>query len=239
MTLHARRAAFHRLATALAALVMLPVGVRPPSSAGEGSLPIVEVPADSGHGLALLLSGDGGWAGGDRAIAAGLAQGGVAVVGLDVRAYLRGGHRTPEGFAGDAAAILERYAARWHRDRLVLVGYSRGANLAPFAASRWPEPLRRRIALVALVGPTEFANFEFHWEDMLHVVRRAGDLSTRAEIERLRGTPILCVAGEGESTSLCPTLDRTLVHAVRHAGGHVLDARSGAAVAAMVLASLR
>lgn len=203
------------------------------------SLPITEVAADSGGTLALFLSGDGGWAGGDRAVAQALARSGVAVVGLDVRKYLRAEHRTPDGMARDAAEILERYSAAWHRDRLVLVGYSRGADLAPFVVSRLPEATRRRVALVALIGLANRASFEFHWEDLVHDVPRKTDLPTRPELERIRGTRILCVYGEGEKGSLCPSLEPSLARVVQHAGGHVLDASSGAAAAALVMNALR
>jgi type IV secretory pathway VirJ component len=207
--------------------------------AAESSFPIVEVPADSGRTVALLLTGDGGWARGDRALAQTLARGGVAVLGLDSRAYLRAAHRTPESASRDAAQILERYAARWHRDRLVLVGYSRGADLAPFIVSRWPVEQRRRLALVALIGLADHASFDFHWQDLLHDARRATDLPIRPELERIRGTPMLCVYGEDEKDTLCPSLDRTLARVDRIQGGHVLDASSGAEAGALVLNALR
>lgn len=202
-------------------------------------LPVAEVAADSGRTLALLLTGDGGWAGADRAMAQALARGGVAVVGLDMRRYLRGAHRTPDTVARDASALLEQYAAAWHRDRLVLVGYSRGANLAPFIVSRLPDATRRRLVLVALIGLADRASFDFHWEDLLHERPRPTDLPTRPELDRIRGTRILCVYGQGESSSLCPSLDPTLARVTRHAGGHVLDASAAAGAAASVLGALR
>lgn len=234
-----------RLLAHLAAISCLSLGLaggaaaQAPARAVDPRLPFVEVPADSGHTLALLLSGDGGWAGGDRAVAAALARGGVAVVGVDIRAYLRGARRTPDGTSSDAAAIVERYAALWHRDRVVLVGYSRGANLMPFVVSRWPQALRNRLALVALVGLSSRASFDFHWQDILHEVARPTDLPTRPELERIRGTPLLCLYGDGEKTSICPSLDAGLARVARHNGGHVLDNGSGAAVAAVVLETLR
>ena len=227
----------------LAAAVTAPgrAQASPPSAlrAIASTLPITEVAADSGSTLALFLSGDGGWAGGDRAVAQALARNGVAVVGLDMRKYLRAAHRTPESTARDAAEILERYATAWHRDRLVLVGYSRGANLAPFVVSRLPEATRRRLALVALIGLGDRASFEFHWEDLLHDVPRKTDLPTRPELDHIRGTRILCVYGEGEKGSLCPSLDPSLARVVRHGGGHVLDASSGTAAATLVVNALR
>jgi type IV secretory pathway VirJ component len=199
----------------------------------------VEVPADSGHALALLLTGDGGWARGDRALAQALVRGGVAVLALDTRAYLRAAHRTPEIAARDAGQILERYAELWHRDRLVLVGYSRGADLAPFIVSRWPAELRARLALLALVGFADHANFEFHWQDLVHDSRRASDLPTRPELERIHGTRVLCVYGAEEKDSLCPSLDGSLARVARIPGGHVLDSSTGEAAGMQVLGALR
>jgi type IV secretory pathway VirJ component len=208
-------------------------------SAGETSFPIVEVAADSGHAVALFLTGDGGWATGDRALARTLARGGVAVVGLDSRAYLRATRRTPDGVARDATSILERYAALWHRDHLVLIGYSRGADLVPFIVSRFPAELRAHLALVALVGLADHANFEFHWQDLVRDAHRASDLPTRPELERIRGVRMLCVYGVDEHDSLCPSLDSTLARLGRISGGHVLDASSGSAAAALMLSALR
>ena len=230
-------------ASVLAALVSAGACVacdaQPSPRAAESPFPVVEVLADSGHAIALMLTGDGGWARGDRALAQTLARGGVAVVAMDTRAYLRAAHRTPESAARDVAEILERYAALWHRDRLLLVGYSRGADLAPFIVSRFPAELRARLALVALVGFTDHASFDFHWQDLLHDTRRSSDLPTRPELSRIAGTRILCVYGADERDSLCPSLDGSAVRVARIPGGHVLDASTGAAAGTLVLSALR
>ncbi|MFL5618768.1 MAG: AcvB/VirJ family lysyl-phosphatidylglycerol hydrolase [Gemmatimonadaceae bacterium] len=227
------------LAAAMSASAIVACDAQSVLRAAELPFPVVEVAADSGHSIALLLTGDGGWARGDRALAQTLARGGVAVLGLDSRAYLRAAHRTPESASSDVARILDRYAALWHRDRLVLVGYSRGADLAPFIVSRWPAELRARLALVALVGLADHANFEFHWQDVVHDTRHASDLPTRPELERIRGIRVLCVFGAEEKGSLCPSLDRSLARLERIPGGHVLDESSAAAAGALVLGALR
>jgi type IV secretory pathway VirJ component len=209
------------------------------SRSTDGAFPLVEVAADSGHTMALLLTGDGGWASGDRALAQTLARGGVAVIGMDSRAYLRAARRTPESAASDAARIVDQYAARWHRDRVILVGYSRGADIAPFIVSRWPAEQRNRLALVAMVGLADHVNFEFHWQDLLHDSRRATDLPTRPELERIRGVRMLCIYGEDEPGSLCPSLEPSLARTARIAGGHVLGAAPGATAGALILSAMR
>ena len=57
----------------------------PPPPSGLTDLPLVEVPVDGGADprFAILLSGDGGWAGLDKDVAAALAARGIPVVGWD------------------------------------------------------------------------------------------------------------------------------------------------------------
>ena len=227
------------LAALLSAGACVACDAQPAPRAADVPFPVVEVPADSGHAVALMLTGDGGWARGDRALAQTLARGGIAVVAIDSRAYLRAAHRTPESASRDFAEVLARYAALWHRDRLLLVGYSRGADLAPFIASRFPDELRSRVALVALVGFTDHASFDFHWQDLLHDTRRSTDLPTRPELDRIAGTRILCVYGEDERDSLCPSLAGPAVRVARIPGGHVLDSSTGATAGVLVLNALR
>ena len=197
-----------------------------PGAASAGSvadLPLAEVPARRpGNTLALFMTGDGGWAPLDRDVARVLADSGVAVVGLDMRRYLE--HPgTPERLATDVTRIVGRYGQRWQRDRLAVIGYSRGADLAPFALTRLADSLRQRIDLVALLGLAPSANFEFHLEDLVRDVQRPSDLAIAPELERLRGLPLLCVYGAEETRSGCRDADSTLVQRVERPGGHHFD----------------
>src|SRR3954452_20810264 len=68
----------------------------PADSLDVRDLPVVEVPArGDGHTLAVLLSGDGGWASIDKQIADEMAARGISVVGMNLRSYL-GKERTPD-----------------------------------------------------------------------------------------------------------------------------------------------
>jgi type IV secretory pathway VirJ component len=209
-------------------------------SAGLLGLPLVEVP---GRGvtsttLAVLLSGDGGWAGGDKAMASALADSGVAVVGLDIPSYLRV-KRTPDEAAADMARLLHHYLATWHKDRVILIGYSHGADIAPFVVSRLPEELRRRVGLVAMLGLEPRANFEFHFADIVTAMSHEGDLPVLPEVEKLRGTPLLCVQGVGETHSLCSSLPPSLARVESRPGGHRIPRREGLATADLILAAAR
>jgi type IV secretory pathway VirJ component len=172
--------------------------------------------------LAIMLSGDGGWAGIDRRIADDLARGGVAVVGLDSRSYLMKA-RTPDEVAADIARTIRHYTLGWSVRRVALIGYSRGADLTPFVANRLPAALRGEIALIALLGPAERANFQFHWADLLSETSKPSDTPILPELERLRGMPVLCVYGKDEKESLCRLADTTAVRVDRRPGRHHFD----------------
>ena len=189
-----------------------------------GGLPlhVVVTKAPSPTAVTIFLSGDGGWAGLDRRISDDLAARGVAVVGLDTRSYLMKA-RTPDEAAGDVARVMRHYTAQWAVQHVAVVGYSRGADLAPFVVNRLPSDLRSELALVALLGPAERAGFQFHWTDLLTDTSKPSDPPILPELERLRGTPVLCVYGKDEKESLCRLADTSAVRVDRRKGHHHFD----------------
>lgn len=196
-----------------------------PAAVAVRGLPLVEVPARGAAGgrtMAVVVSGDGGWAGVDREIAGVFAERGVPTVGLNSLQYFWRGS-TPDSAARDLARIVSHYLAAWDRDSVVLVGYSRGADVLPFMAARLPEALRRRVRVVALLAPSRTASFEFHLADWLGAAARPGEaLATAGEIARLRGTPVLCFYGTEERDSACPVVDPAVATPIPLAGGHHL-----------------
>ena len=172
--------------------------------------------------LAVVLTGDGGWAVIDRRIAENLAAHGVTVVGLDSRSYLMH-ERTPDEASADIARVIRRYSTQWPPSHVALIGYSRGADIAPFIVNRLPGDVRRSISLVALLGPAERTNFQFHWTDLLTETSRPSDRPILPELERLRGTQVLCVYGQDEKESLCRLADTSAVRVDRRAGRHHFD----------------
>lgn len=203
---------------------------------GISDLPVIEVRASGPPTtlMAVLLSGDGGWAGVDKRMAASLAERGLPVVGLNSPAYL-GTKRTPDGAAADLARLLEYYLAHWHKEQIILIGYSHGANLAPFMVSRLSPELRERISFLVLLSLENHASFEFHEVDVLGDITHPGDLPVLPEVEKLRGMHLLCVAGKSDTESLCLSLDRSLARLEIRPGGHRIPSGQGKQVADLIL----
>lgn len=184
-------------------------------------LPLVEVRAapDTSDSLVVIISGDGGWASIDRDLATSLSALGHSVVGLNSLEYFWK-RRTPDSAARDLQRIVEGYLAAWHKQKVILIGYSRGADVLPFMANRLSPDLLKRTRLVALLGLEKDVEFEFHVQDWLSSRNSSSALPVLPEVEKLRGVPLLCIAGEYESDSLCRKLDPKLATTVILKGGH-------------------
>jgi type IV secretory pathway VirJ component len=203
-------------------------GMAPPPAA-LGDLPVIEVPAQpaaaqstaaTSDTFAIIMSGDGGWAGLDQDIAAALSARGIPVVGLDSLRYYWTA-RTPQGVAADTDRMIRYYLSHFGKKRVLLVGYSQGADVLPFAVNRLPQATKAQVALTAILGMSEHALFEFHVSSWIS--DDASGPLTLPEVNRLTGMPVLCIYGEDEHDSLCPKLDPLKFKVVKLKGGHHFD----------------
>jgi len=185
-------------------------------------LPLTEVPTTGkGTYLAVFLSGDGGWVTVDKEVSKVLAERGIPVVGVNSRAYLWNG-KTPEQTGADLARIIAAYRARWQRDSVVIIGYSRGAGIAPFAVNRLPADVRGRVTTVVLIGAEHGAGFHFHLRDLVRTGLAADDVLVLPELRSLGATRVVCFYGADEDDTLCPELAPPAI-VVKMKGGHHLD----------------
>lgn len=208
--------------SSLLLLALLTTGRPIPVRADRPKLPITEVRATAGTSdtLVVLVSGDGGWAAIDRDIAVTLARAGMPVAGLNALQYFWT-RRTPESASQDLQWIISHYLAAWGKSRVVLAGYSRGADVLPAMINRLPAATRARVRLIALLGPSPSVEFEFHMSDWLKD-SKAG-LPVKPEIDQLRDRRILCLWGEDDHESLCPTLSGPNIDVVTLRGSHHFD----------------
>ena len=58
--------------------------------------------------------------------------------------------------------VVRYYAAHWRKTGVVLVGYSQGADVLPFAINRLPSASRQLVTYAVMMGLGKKASFEFH-----------------------------------------------------------------------------
>jgi type IV secretory pathway VirJ component len=223
--INARTAVFLVLALQVAGAVL---GADAPAAGAAQAkkpedLPLVEIAAGRETAnqdvLAVLLTGDGGWAAIDRALSAEWSAQGIATVGWLSNTYYDKA-RTPEEVARDLERILRYYLVAWKKERILLAGYSFGADVLPFAVNRLAEDLSGRVNLIALLGLEDTAAFQYHWLSHLGMSYPETDKPVMPEMEKLKGRNIVCVCGDGEGDSPCNKLPEGLAQVERFKGGH-------------------
>jgi len=194
----------------------------PKVSASElRDLPLVEVPATgTGDTLALLISGDGGWAGIDKELAAELSKQGMPVIGLDSLRYFWKA-RTPESTAADVDRILRYYLAAWKKRSVLLIGFSQGADVMPFIVNRLPSATRSRLQSVVLLSLSTSAVFEFHLQNWLG--GSDDQVPVAPEVAKMKGMRALCVYGEDDEESMCIQPEAKALQSIKLPGGHHFD----------------
>ncbi len=192
-----------------------------PSPAELQDLPLVELPAtgDAQDLMAVIVSGDGGWANIDKRLGDYFSQHGIAVVGLNSLKYFWT-RRTPDSSAIDLQRIVSHYSSIWRKSKILLVGYSRGADVLPFMANRLPSETQSKIVGIALLGLEPKVDFKFHLTDWLGGGDPKSALPTKPEVDKLKGLNVICFYGDDEKDSACHTLDSSWVKMVEMKGGH-------------------
>lgn len=192
-------------------------------------LPLAEVPTTTAgceKGYAVLYSGDGGWRDLDRSLADILASKGMGVVGVDVLRYYWK-EKPPADAARDLGRIMRYYGPRWHCGKVVLIGFSFGANVLPFIGSRLPSDLRAQVSLLSLLSPERTTAFEVEVNGWLGGKPKAG-VPIGPEAKKLTGISIQCIYGTDEGDgSLCTDPSAGALNVVAKSGGHHFDKNYG------------
>ena len=183
---------------------------------------LIETPAAApGDALAVLYSGDGGWGALDRGVAKVLARDGIPVLGVNSLRYFLT-KRPPQSLADDLADQLRRHQAQWGRQKIVLIGYSFGADALPAIVPLLPADLRGQIKSVVLIGVGPHGDLAFHPASWLNRPT-ADSYAVAPAVEALKGLPMTCIYGDKERLDICPSLPPTTIRQVRLAGGHHFD----------------
>ena len=220
----------------LLALLRARIGVPSTQPNPLADLPLVELPA-AHHGavMAVIYSGDGGWRDLDKTIGEQLAHNGVSVVGVDCLRYFWRA-KTPDEVAGDLTRIIRTFTREWGTSKVVLIGYSFGAGILPFAYNRLPADVREQVVQVSLLGVEPRASFEFKIAGWIGAAPGADAPAVLPELQRFPPGLLQCVYGEEEENTLCRDPALSGAEIVRTTGGHHFDGNY-AALAQKILAA--
>ena len=200
-------------------------------------LPVTDIAPTSGdaHRVAIIITGDGGWAGLDRGVADALTAHGVRVIGFSTLKFFW--HKqTADAAAAAIARVIAHYGKADPQATFVLIGYSFGASLVPVVANRLPDAARARVDGGVLISPDDEAVFEIHVGDWFGSTHHDEALPIGPEMAASK-VPLVCVHGTDENDSFCQKPQPAHVRVVTLPGGHHYDG-DYAALGALIVTNL-
>jgi len=200
--------------------------------------PVIELPATKpSDRFAVMLTGDGGWRRIDEKVTERLRLEGIPIVGFDVPKYFRT-RRTAEESACALEQLIRTYKERWHKEKVILIGYSRGADVLPFMATRLSSDVRGSVQLIALLGLEPLIDFRFRpWWDLGRYFHHERQSRVLPEVQKLAGKNVLCVYGDAEKDTLCTQLDPSQFKIVVESGSHHFGGHYDAVAEAILVAA--
>ncbi len=174
--------------------------VKTPVQKPESTLPLVVLPASkpSEEPLLFFISGDGGWTSFDQSVSEKLVARGTPVVGLDAQKYFWQA-RTPDETAAEINKVLRYYLSAWNKKSFILCGYSFGADIIPYLATRLQPEVSPMLQGMVMMSPDPKGDFEIHVTDMLSFGNSHDTYDVVSELRKSKGrVHSTCIFGSEE-----------------------------------------
>lgn len=167
------------------------------------SLPLVPFPSklqDTSKPLIVYLSGDGGLNSFSKEYVQQMSNKGYPVILFNSLKYFWT-KKSPQQTASDVEKVILSYKSLWKRSRVILIGYSFGADVVPFVYNRQSKQVQALIKSVVLISPTTATDFEIHITNLFGKAQNSG-ASVPDEINKINEKPLLIVQAESETDKI-------------------------------------
>lgn len=176
---------------------------------------------DTAKPLIFYISGDGGLTNSfSSSFIRKFNRQGYSIIGLNSRTYFWT-KRKPKQAADDISKVLAKYMKEWNYKTFVLIGYSFGADVAPFIQNHFLPAIADLDKHIILMSPTKKTDFEIHILDMIGIGSQNGE-SVPAEINKLT-KPVTMIFGGDENDFPVKVITSKNVQTIKLPGGHHYD----------------
>jgi type IV secretory pathway VirJ component len=175
---------------------------------------------DTTKPLIFYISGDGGFNKFSTSFMQTLNKQGYAVIGLNAKDYFWTQKKPKEAATAIEVAINESNK-QWKRSNIVLIGYSFGADVAPFMLTNFSSALASKVSRLILLSPSPKTDFEVHVMQMLGWGKSSGE-SVPAEINKIT-KPVIFIVGDDEKEFPFSQLTIKNKQVMKMPGGHHYD----------------
>ena len=145
---------------------------------------------------------------------------GYAVIGLNAKEYFWK-KKKPQEAANAIEAAINESNREWKKKNIVLIGYSFGADVAPFMLTHFSPGVSGKIVHLILLSPSTKTDFEIHVLQMLGWGKDAGE-SVPGEINKVL-LPVTVITGDDENEFPFTELKIKNKKLIKMPGGHHYD----------------
>lgn len=181
------------------------------------SIPVIESRSDGKNDYyVILFTGNGGWRNLVRTVTWYLNSKNVSVLAINTKKYLWS-ERKPAQIACDLQTLIDRYNIKWGQDKVVLMGYSMGAEVLPFAVNCMNYKYSNIYKDIILIGPWQKATFKVKLVDYVFDINQGTDIYTELMKIKNKNVYVIC---DDKPTSICHKGLEGEVDHVQLGGGH-------------------
>lgn len=173
---------------------------------------------NSKKAFVLYLSGDGGENSFSRSLMEQVNGKGFSAVLFNSQKYFWS-KKTPEQTASDVEKVIRHYQSEWKIRNIIIIGYSFGADVAPFIVTRLSKDTYADVKNIVLMSPSQATDFEVHVAQLFGHGKSSGS-SVLAEINKIKQKPLLILQGLKESEKIESTSLKVTYKLIGLKGGH-------------------
>jgi len=209
-----------RFATYLGLIFCQAVNAQTAADISKLPVNIVTAANDTSKPFVLYITGDGGWNKFSKALTQEFANKGYPVVALNANKYFWD-KKTAQQTATDVGKLITYYQTVWKKKKVLLLGYSFGADVMPFVFNNLKKELLPGVVNLTLLSPSAKTDFEIH---IMVMLGSSGDgESVPAAINKISGKPVIFIFGKDENEFPSKEITNKNCVTVKLTGGHHYD----------------
>ncbi len=170
--------------------------------------------------IIFYISGDGGFNNFSSGLCETLNKQGYGIVALNAKNYFWD-KKTPAQTTSDIENYLIKKIASRNNKKIMMIGYSFGADVLPFVLTRFSANMNQNLVSSILMAPSGSTDFEIHWTDMFGGNKKR-DMDVVSEINKVTGIKLVHISGDDDAIDETKIKIKTYVHETLP-GGHHFD----------------
>lgn len=160
------------------------------------NLPVKTWTGDRSKPLVFYISGDAGFSSFTKKMGNSFQKKGFETIAMDTKKYFWI-KKTPEQTSEDIGNCIENALENRPNQTVILVGFSFGADVAPFVYNLFSDNLKEKIQKVFVIGPSKSNDFEIHLNEYLGMEPK-GSLPVVPQINEMKNVPVTVILSDFE-----------------------------------------